>query len=376
MEGQAMPQARPPFATQRIAVDEYFTDREVEVARVLEAMRGRGRLVLYGERRMGKSWVIARAAERVRGEGGVVLSVDAWTITDLDELNRALMAAVPTAWLVGARLSQLVQALRSLVHVTVDDSGRPTLGLSGSAAPDARPSERLSRILRGLNEVAATHGAPVVVVIDEFQRMEDVEAASGGLLRRIVQETPDLAYVFAGSIVGLVMELLGPGGPFHAIDRLEVKAIDRAHLIPWLEHRLASHGVEVGAEAAATIYELAGPVTEYVMRLARVAHRRASERRAITPALVHAAFDEIVADHTGSFELIWDSLPATKRQVLRAVADGEQKITSKDVLDLYRLNSSSAAAHAIKGLRHDGLLAPGKPFRVSDPFFAAWVRGT
>jgi hypothetical protein len=77
----------------------------------------------------------------------------------------------------------------------------------------ARP-ERLSRILHGLNEVAATHDAPVVVVIDEFQRLEDVEAGSGGLLRRIVQETPDLAYVFAGSIVGLVMELLGPGGPF------------------------------------------------------------------------------------------------------------------------------------------------------------------
>jgi hypothetical protein len=38
---------------------------------------------------------------------------------------------------------------------------------------------------------------------------------NGGLLRRIVQETPALAYVFAGSIVGLVMELLGPGGPFN-----------------------------------------------------------------------------------------------------------------------------------------------------------------
>jgi hypothetical protein len=59
--------------------------------------------------------------------------------------------------------------------------------------------------------------------------------------------------------------------------------------------------------------------------------------------------------------------------VLRAVADGEQKITSQDVLDLYRLNSSSAAAHGIDGLRRDALRAPGKPFRVSDPFIVAWV---
>jgi hypothetical protein len=73
-------------------------DREAEVARVVEAMRGRGRLVLYGERRMGKSSVIARAAERVRGDGGVVLTADAWTLAGLDELNRALMAAVPGNW--------------------------------------------------------------------------------------------------------------------------------------------------------------------------------------------------------------------------------------------------------------------------------------
>jgi hypothetical protein len=37
----------------------------------MEAMRGRGRLVLYGEHRTEKTSVIARAAERVRGEGGV-----------------------------------------------------------------------------------------------------------------------------------------------------------------------------------------------------------------------------------------------------------------------------------------------------------------
>jgi uncharacterized protein len=370
-----MSDVKPPFVTQHVALDEYFTDREAEVARVLETMRGRGRLVLYGERRMGKSSVIARAAERVRGDGGVVLAADAWTMGDLDELNRTLMEAVPRDWLVGDRLTQLMQALRDLVQVTVDESGRPALGLSGSPSGDARPASRLARILRGLDGIAATHNAPVVVVIDEFQRLEDLASGSGAMLRGIVQETPHLAYVFAGSVVGLVLDLLGPGGPFHAMDRLEVRGMGQDHLVPWLEHRLESHGVEIIDGAARTLYELGGPVTEYVMRLAKVVYRRARERPMVTPATVHAAFDEVVGDFAGSFEIIWDALPATKRQVLRAVADGEQKLTSKEVLDRYRLNSSSAAAHAITGLRRDGLLAPGKPFRVSDPFFAAWVRG-
>lgn len=363
-----------PFSTQSIVLDEFFTDREREVSRVLEAMRTRGRLVLYGERRMGKSSVIARAADRIRSEGGVVLAADAWTIDSLDDLNRAVMQGVPGEWLVGDRLSQLLRALRSMVNVSADESGRPVLQFSGTAPQDANADARLSRILHGLDEIAGEHEAPVVVVIDEFQRLEDVQAGSGGLLRGIVQETSNLSYVFAGSIVGLVMDLLGPKGPFHAIDRLEVAGIDRDHLVQWLGHRLETHGAEVSDGGAATIFELAGPVTEYVMRLAKVVYRRGRDHGMVTPAVVHAAFDEVVDDYTGSFELIWDGLSSAKRQVLRAVADGEQKLNSREVLGRYDIGSSSTSTYAINELRRDGLLAPGKPHRVSDPFLAAWVR--
>lgn len=363
-----------PFATQAIAQSEFFTDREREVARVVEVMRTRDRLVLYGERRMGKSSVIARAAERVRAEGGVVLVADAWTIAGLDDLNRALMRSVPPDWLVGDRLSALLRALRSMVAVTADEDGRPVLRFTGTALPDTRPEERLSRILRGLNRIAADHEGPVVVVIDEFQKVEDIEAGSGGMLRQLVQETPDLAYVFAGSIVGLVLDLLGPKGPFHAMDRLEIEGVDPDHLIPWVAHRLETHGVSVASGAVAAIYERAGPVTEYVMRLAKVVHRRGRDLRTVTPEVVDAAFAEVVSDYAGSYELIWAGLSPALRQVLRAVADGEQQLTSRGVLDHYDLGSSSAATYAVNELRRDGLLAPGKPFRVSDPFFAAWIR--
>jgi hypothetical protein len=363
-----------PFSTQSIVIDEFFTDREREVARVLEAMRTRGRIVLYGERRMGKSSVIARAANRIRSEGGVVLAADAWTIDGLDDLNRAVMQGVPSDWLVGERLSRLLRALRSMVSVSADESGRPVLQFSGTAPRDGDADERLGRILRALDEIAGEYEAPVVVVIDEFQRLEDVQAGSGGLLRGIVQETRNLSYVFAGSIVGLVMDLLGPKGPFHAIERLEVTGIDRDHLVRWLRHRFETHGAVVSDGGGAAIYDLAGPVTEYVMRLAKVVYRRGRDHGTVTPAVVHAAFDEVVADHTGSFELIWDGLSSAKRQVLRAVADGEQKLNSREVLEVYDIGSSSTATYAINELRRDGLLAPGKPHRVSDPFLAAWVR--
>jgi hypothetical protein len=194
------------------------------------------------------------------------------------------------------------------------------------------------------------------------------------VLRSAVQETPGVGYVFAGSAVGLVMELIGPGGPFHAIDRLEVGGMARDHLVPWLRHRFESNGVRITEALAGALYDRAGPVTEYIMRLAKVTYLRADG--AVTAATLEDAFAEVVADYEGSFELIWDGLSSSKRQVLRAVAAGEEQLAARAVMDRYGLSSSAAASYAIRTLRHDGILAPGKPFRVSDPFFAAWVRGT
>lgn len=363
-----------PFATQRVVRGVDFTDREREVRRVLEAMRSGGRLVLYGERRMGKSSVIAHARARFEEEGGLVVGVDAWTLSDLGALNRAILRAIPVDWLVGERVQRLLHALRTLVGLTVADDGRPILRLTGATPEPADPASTLRRILRGIDAVAAEEDRGVVVVIDEFQRLTEVHEGAGGVLRGIVQETGSLGYVFAGSIVGLVMGLLGPKGPFHAIDRLEVGPMDAAHLVPWMRHRLESAGVRASEEVVGAIHERAGPVTEYVMRLAKVVYRRASERGEATMATVDRAFEEVVADYEGSFELIWDGLSRGKRQMLRAVAAGEQRLTSREVLDRYGLASSSAATYAINQLRHDGILAPGKPFRVSDPFLAAWVR--
>lgn len=365
-----------PFRTQAVARSPYFTDREHEVERVLDAMRGRGRLCLYGERRMGKSSIIARASEQLGGQGGVVVTADAWTVQDLDGLARELMRSLPGSWLVGQRLQRILETLRSVAAVSVDESGTPVLQFrSRPASAPGDADERFSRIIRALEVEAREHGGPVTVVIDEFQRLEAVHEGAGGLLRSLVQDTPHLAWVFAGSIVGLVMELLGPKGPFHAIDRLEVGPIERGHLISWLEHRSESHGVPLAAGVAEAVHDRAGPVTEYVMRLAKVVYLRGRGAGTVGLEAVDEAFAEVVADHGGSFELIWSKLSSTKRQVMQALADGEEKLTSRDVLTRYDISSSSAASYAITELRNDGLLAPGRaPYRISDPFLTAWVR--
>ena len=60
-----------------------FTDRVEEVRRVLDVMRSGGRLVLFGERRQGKTAILKRAASRIRDDGGYAPYVDVWRSADL-----------------------------------------------------------------------------------------------------------------------------------------------------------------------------------------------------------------------------------------------------------------------------------------------------
>ncbi|MGK7313238.1 MAG: hypothetical protein ACN0LA_13450, partial [Candidatus Longimicrobiales bacterium M2_2A_002] len=146
------------------------------------------------------------------------------------------------------------------------------------------------------------------------------------------------------------------------------------HLVAWIRHRFEAAGVRASEENVRLLCDRAGPVTEYVVRLARVAYRMSVKGGVLASSNVDRAFEEIVADYAGSFELIWDGLSRGKRQILRAVAAGEEQLTARAVMDRWGLGSSAAATYSITQLRHDGLLAPGKPFRISDPYFGAWVR--
>jgi hypothetical protein len=366
----------PPFRTQRVAAGPFFTDREREVRRVVDAMRGRQRLAVYGERRQGKTSVIARAAERLREGGGVVVMADAWMASDLAALNRDLVRSVPGWWLVGEKAQGLLRSLAGRVVLSADEHGNPQLGFSGGPGRDDRPEETFERVLRALEEAAIGGGEAVAVVIDEFQEVASLHPRGGALLRGVMQDTPGLAYVLAGSIMGAVEELIGPKGPLQGIDRLEVGGIDPDHLIPWLHHRLETHGVGCDRAVAEAIYDRAGPVTEYVVRLAKVVHRTGLAEGEASLDTVSGAFQEIIADQEGAYELIWAKLSPSKRSVLRALAAGETRLTSRAVLDGYGLGSSAAATYAINELRADGILAPGKPFRISDPFFHAWIAET
>jgi hypothetical protein len=365
----------PPFRTGEIVSDEHFTDRATEVETVRRAMLSSGRLLLVGERRQGKSSILKQAGLYARARGAVVIPVDLWTAMRLEEVLRRIVAAVPWDWAWRERLQTFWTRLGLGLGVRADHAGNPAFTLTASAGEleGDRARELFLQLIGRLDIVAGEAGHAVVLVLDEFQRIEEMETGAAALLRSAIQESHHLAFVCAGSTVSLVDRLVGPDGALHGIfDLLAVGPIDADLLAVWIEDRLDARSVRCGPGTGAAVVAWAGPRTEDVLRLAREVYERGLGPGRVTPDDVPAAVRRIVLDHRATYERVWVDLADSQRNVLRAIASGETRLTARATMRRFGLPTPAGVLKAIERLRARHLLT-GVGESIADPFLRAWV---
>jgi uncharacterized protein len=355
-----------------------FTDRATEVRRVTDAMRERGRLLVWGPRRMGKSTLIGVAAERMRRRGGIVLEADLATVTTLGEAADRLLAAVSQQRAWRERLIEWVQSLAPQVTLSADPTGQPRLGVSLEARPRREENERvlLERVLDRIEEVAASRTEPVVVVLDEFQRLSELGGEPAEwLLRNRMQEHRHTAYVCAGSKEALIEQMLRTGRAFYGFfEQLHVGPIDREHLARWIDDRLIGAGVSA-SDVGPSIIDAAGPRTQDVLLVARSLWFRYSAAGHADAAAVAATMHDLVTGDDAAHRRTWEDLTPPQQRLLRAVAAGEEQLHAAEPREYYRLGPSSSVTTALTALENRAILqrsAGGLVFE--NPFFREWVR--
>jgi len=358
----------------RVGTTATFTDRAEELALALDTMRSRGRLVLFGERRMGKTTLLRRAAERLEAEGGTAIYVDLWQRVDAADINAEILRQLPARWLLGERAQQLLHTLRGLVQLSVGRDGRPKLSLSGEAAR-GEPRGTLERILLGIDEVAARSDDPVAIILDEFQEIESKVENGAPLLRGVQQASEHVAYLLSGSVLRMIRELIGPDGPLLGIPAREIGPIDEAHLARWIVHVLEEAGVDVDEAHGTAIVRAVHGTTSYALELANEVYRRGRDGQLPAPDAVADLLPEMARAQAGRFETWWGGLHEIQKRLLMAVAAGEEHLHAAEVIERHGLSSAGKVTYHRRQLRDAGILMQADPPRMVDPFFRAWVAG-
>jgi uncharacterized protein len=370
--------AENPFRTAEHVIGPFFTDRADEVGVVVRAMTDRGRLLVYGPRRMGKSSILAVSAERVRATGGVVVHADLATSASLVEVAERLLAAVSRVGPWRDRLVEWARSLGPVVTLGFDEGGLPRLTVGLEARPRAGEGERLllERVLDRMEAVAARESSPVVLVLDEFQRLSELGGeAAEWLVRNRMQENRATSYVCAGSKEGLIREMLQPKRAFYAFfEQLHVGPMDAGHLARWIEERLAGAGVRARGVGSALV-ERVGPRTQDVVQAGRTLWFQAALVGRADEAAVEAAIAEVVRNDDTGMRRTWEDLTALQQRLLRAVAAGATELHGQEARQRFELGPSSSVTTALDALTGRSILAREAGGVVyENPFFREWVR--
>jgi hypothetical protein len=272
------------------------------------------------------------------------------------------------------RVGRLVERIR--VRPRLDLS--PTGGVTVFFDPGMRDTDwagAMEDACRLLAEASASHS--VGMVLDEFQQILEIDPALAGTFKAVLDESPTVSYVIAGSHVHLMERLTtAPGAPLLAMgELLRLGPIPDEEMGPYLVARAQARRKQLAPEVALRICALGGPAPNDIQRLAQ--HSFDVAGGSIGPQEVEAGMDLAVSRESTTYAERYERLAPVARRVLRLAAAPAGLVQPYGLAALREVEMATANAvrKALASLEENELIARGpEGWKVSDPFFRRWLQ--
>ncbi|MBI4493398.1 MAG: AAA family ATPase [Chloroflexi bacterium] len=373
-----------PFRYGGVATGEYFTDRERELAELAGDLRSGQSVVVLSPRRYGKTSLITEVIARLRGEQALVAYVDVLRATTREQFASQLAAAlfqglVPAVDRAFQKAGELFQSLPVHPKITVSPDGSMSFEFtSGFDTKDL--DQTIDRLLELPRTVAGQRKRRVVLVLDEFQKVIDLDPNLPARMRAIFQFQSEVAHVFIGSRQHLLRQVftetnaplyksakVAPLGPIHP----EIFA-------PFIVARFAATGLRITDAAVDHLLVVTQGHPHDTQKLCYFTWAvAAADGRPASPETVVQALRQILAADGAHYIEVWDSLTPNQARMLEALArEGNRGgILAEEFRRRHRLGAYATAKRAL-----DALLARGLVERVDregvivpDVFLRLWL---
>ena len=352
-----------------------FFDRERIMRDMLGVVDGGNNIVLYGPRRYGKSSLVGEVMTRLRAKGWVCAEVNMMDVASLEDFVSQYSRAL---------YREASPAIGTLRHVAgLFRRVSPKIGIDGEGKPELR-FEITSRkagvsALRDVLELPAKicPAGRTLVVMDEFQEVESLGlgAQFERTMRSVIQNQPDIAYVFLGSKTHMLERMFSsPSRPFYnSAQKFVLSRPPAEESVRFVVERFKSVGVKISENLAAKVVDLAGNVPYYVQAVSSWVYSAVAggPSRIVRDADVEDAFQSLYATETILMESVFASHPESQRLLMRALSKEPVARFDEDYRDRHSLPSTSTVNTALRRLVRESVVESFDGlYALSDPLLA------
>lgn len=369
-----------PFRYGALALDDAFTDREQETAELkADALNGQD-VVLFAPRRYGKSSLLWRVSQELIAEGALVAHVNLMTtptVTQLAEkLARTIHDDIASPMFRAKERLRIFQGLRIRPTVTVDPEDGSLSFSFDAGKRTADINATLERLLELPGQLAGERKRHVVLILDEFQEVVDIDANLPRLMRSVFQQQPEVAHFYLGSKRHMMERIFSDENePFwRSAKEIELGAIEPRPFADYIERQFERTGKQIASAAVDAVLETTRGHPYATQELCYFLWQDTPAGATATEAQVREAIVKVLNSEHAHFSLVWEGAPAHQRLLLRALAEEPGHPLSADYRRRHALPGGSSVQRALGALEKAELIGRrrGEAW-ISEPFLAQWV---
>jgi hypothetical protein len=225
--------------------------------------------------------------------------------------------------------------------------------------------------------IAAERGRRVVLIIDEFQEIVDLDPDFPKLLRSVFQVQPEVCHVYLGSKRHVMRDLFSDANePFwRSAKQMEIGLIAPELFGPFVVRRFQVTNKALDQEACDQLLEITRGHPYATQELCYSLWEQTPFDGQADGELLARAMELVLQSEHAHFSLVWDGLAAGQRVLLEALAREPGRPLSAAYRDRHQLASASSTQVALKALVDRELIEreEGGGYRVMEPFLVEWL---
>lgn len=363
-----------PFNYDKLAELDAFCGRERELEKLLDITANRNNVLMYGERRYGKSSLILKAFSKMP-KTVFTAYVDLYDIVDERDfalkLYRGVVDAMPFS--IEEKLKSLAELFNRVRFVATPNRAGDSI-LFQPEIRDRTFDELIEDVFEAITRLCErksfTHA---VIALDEFQQIGEIKKVKiDAKLRSISQGHAQVCFIFSGSKKNMLRNLVSSTSrPLHGMTTtIAVKGIELPVIRAYCEQRLDGR-FENGAFEH--LYERVRGQTRLMLQ---VCFRLYSDNLAVyTAEDVNRVLTGLIEDYDDEYRSLMMGLAGRQRKAIRAIAlSGGEAVFSQPILDEINLGAQGLNAALEKLLEHDVVdkVDEGK-YVICDVMFHLWA---
>lgn len=366
-----------PFKYGTLATKENFVDRVEDRAQLKNFLSSHVNVMLISPRRWGKSSLVKAATEELQQEDKTVriCHIDAFSIASEAEFYRTFASQVIACS--STKMERRIQDAKKFLtgvmpQVVIKDDVTNFMAFDVKFIPQERDK---MDILQLPETIAKEKGIHIIICIDEFQQLANLPEYKSmeGKMRSVWQQQESVTYCLYGSKRHMMMEIFNNSNtPFYRFGQIVfMQKIPKEEWIPFIIRTFDNTNKHISEHFANQICDMVECHSWYLQQLCYFVWN--TTQYEVTEETFKTGMKQLISTNSPMFMNDTEQLTASQIEMLRAIKDGVQQLSSNTAKQTYNMGNPNTIAKNKKALIKKDMIEINKQtLKFVDPIFRLW----